>query len=168
MSWLPGFGHHHTPEVQEEEEDKTEMDEEFEEIIDKYAEIIEKKEQEKDKDEILYHFTVAMPLFEVFLFNRSTPASPSQVFCRMRMHEIFFQRSYSQSGRYEYLFSIDDVEIVNEFTTLKRFEIVFKKKPRPTTMTEDESDEFLSRVNSDFDDDNESVDTDGKLKYFKI
>ena len=62
--------------------------------------------------------------------------------------------------RTEYLFSIDDIELVNEFATMKKFEIVFRKKPKPTTMTEDESDEFLSKLNSDFGDD-ESVDTDG-------
>lgn len=81
------------------------------------------------------------------------------------MHELYFQRSSTQNmSRTDYLFAIDNIEVVNDKPSSKRFETVFRKKPKPVTMTEDESDEFLSRVNSDFDDE-DSVDTDSKFLH---
>ena len=138
------------------------MDEQFEEAIDRYSEIINKKEEEKESDEILYHFTIALPLFELFLCNKKSPSSQPQVFWRLRMNEINFQRS-SLNGRIDYLFAIDDIEVVNEEAKLKNFDTIFRRKPKRTDMTEDESDEFLSRLNSDFDDEMDSFDTESKI-----
>ena len=167
-SWLPGFGRKYKQQSDDYEDEVSGMDDQFEEVIEKYTEVIKKKEENKGNDEILFHFTVVMPLFEVFLCNKKTPSSPPQVFCRMRMNEINFQRSSSQNGRIDYLFAIDDIEVVNEQASIEKFETVFRKKPRITNMTEDESDEFLSRLNSDFDDDyDSSVDSDSGTSLFK-
>jgi len=94
------------------------------------------------------------------------------------MNEINFQRS-SQSGRVDYLFAIDDIEMVNEEAKMKKFETIFRKKLKRSGLTEDESDEFLSRVNSDFDEEADSIELDSNFiklnfrqswdiqKYFK-
>lgn len=83
------------------------------------------------------------------------------------MHELYFQRSSTQTmTRTDYLFAIDNIEVLKDKSSIKRFETVFRKRPKPATMTEDESDEFLSRVNSDFDDD-DSVDTDSKPSPYR-
>jgi hypothetical protein len=85
------------------------------------------------------------------------------------MSELNFQRSSNLTGRIDYLFAIDNIELVNEQPHIKKFETIFRKKMKASGLTEDESDEFLSRVNSDFDE--EELDTDnmsvpGLFKHF--
>lgn len=162
VSWLPGFGRKYRQTEEEMKEPEDDMDTKFEEVIEKYSEIIEKKEKTKENDEIFQHFSITLPLFEIFLCNKKNPSFQPQVFCRLRMNEINFQRS-SQNGRVDYLFAIDDIEVVNEEAKIKKFETIFRKKPKRSDLTEDESDEFLSRVNSDFDDEIESIEFDCNL-----
>lgn len=160
MSWLSRFGNVYQKKQHEEIYNPTSnMDDQLDELIGRYHEIIEKKEQEKDQDDILFHFTVVMPLFEIFLCTKKAQSAHSQVFCRLRMSELNFQRLSNQTGRIDYLFAIDNIELVNEQPSIKKFETVFRKKIKASGFTEDESDEFLSRANSEFDDE-ESLDTD--------
>jgi len=161
MSWLTGFGNTIEDQDTEEEleEEKSYTTEEFDGLIDKYTDIIEKKINEKAH--ILTHFTIQLPLFEIYLYNSRDSNGSNKTFCRMRMHEIFYQHSGNQMGKLEHLFSIDDVRLINDSCADERFESVFRKKPKPSTLTEDESDEFLSRANSDLKDDSETAEIDG-------
>jgi len=67
VSWLPGFGRKYRQTEEETKDLKGDMDEQFEEVIEKYSEIIKKKEEDKENEEIFQHFTIALPLFEIFL-----------------------------------------------------------------------------------------------------
>jgi hypothetical protein len=110
MSWLTGFGQKYESPESSLEEEKSDITEEFDELIDKYTEIIEKKAHEKS--DVHSHFTIQLPLFEMFLFNSKSDSS--KAFCRMRMHEILFQHSYSDANKSKYLVSVDDIELLNE------------------------------------------------------
>ena len=149
FSWIPKLTYSNH---QNDEETKNDIENEFEELFHQYTEIAKQKENEKENDEILHHFTTTIPLFEVFMFTRKASSSNHNIIWRIRLHEVFFQRLNTQNGRYSYLFNIDDIEVANEQAKSKRFELVLRKKQKSRAITEDESDEFLSRINSEYED----------------
>ena len=165
FSWVPRIiysGEQHN------EIENNDIENEFEELLQQYTEIAKQKENDKENDEILHHFTLTLPLFEVFMFTRKTNSSGHNVIWKIRFHEIFFQRLNTQNGRYSYLFNIDNIEVVNEQTKTKRFELVMRKKPKSKAVTEDESDEFLSRINSEYEDADYESANDGMKFLFKL
>jgi uncharacterized protein YukE len=157
VSWIPGLSRKHNTA----EEPENEIDENFEELITQYSSLMKREIDLKNPKKISFHMNIALSLFEVIMFNRATPDSPLQVFFNFRLHDIYLQQINNLEGKSEYLFRVENINVVNSTKSLDRFEFVFRKKPKVANTTEDESDEFLSRINSEVEEELDPVENDG-------
>ena len=67
-----------------------------------------------------------------------------------------------------FLIQIEDINLDNRANTIERFKKIFRKKPKGSNMTENESDEFLSKINSEVEEEFEPLENDGlpQIQYY--
>ena len=102
------------------------------------------------------------------MFNSAGPINQPQIFWNLRIQDFFLQELCLANGEDSFLILIEDINLVNRSNTNERFEKIFRKKPKPTNMTEDESDEFLSKMNSEIEEELDPLENDGlpQIQYY--